>query len=162
DVPEGQEGVKVGTVIATIAGEDEAAPPPRAKAEAPKTQAAPVKEPAKSEKADPAPAPAPAAKAAEPAKPAAAPPPKGDRVIASAVAGGMAAKKAIDLHGVRGTGPNGRIVRADVEGAPAGAAAAKPAAAPALAEKAQPATAAAPGEIPHEVIKLSAMRRTIA
>src|ERR1041385_1374666 len=38
DVPQGQEGVKVGTVIATIAGEDEAATPSNAKPATAKTE----------------------------------------------------------------------------------------------------------------------------
>jgi len=50
----------------------------------------------------------------------------GDRVVASPLAKRMAAQSGLDLSRVAGTGPNGRIVKADVE-----AALAKPAAAPA-------------------------------
>src|SRR5688572_12976686 len=76
-VPEGTEGVKVGTVIATLAeeGEDPASVKSSAKAEAP--TAAPSPAPAPAAKAEPAPAPAPAAPATV-AKPA-----SGDRIVAS-------------------------------------------------------------------------------
>jgi len=71
-------------------------------------------------------------------------------VIASPLAKRIAADKGIDLASVKGSGPNGRIVKADVEGAKPGAA---PAAAPG---------AAAPGETPYVEEKLSGMRKTIA
>src|SRR5690606_20169466 len=77
----------------------------------------------------------------------------GDRVIASPLAKRIAADKGIDLSSVKGSGPNGRIVKADVEGAKPGTAAAPVAAAPAGAQD---------FEIPHEVEKLSSMRKTIA
>ncbi|MGE8131977.1 pyruvate dehydrogenase complex dihydrolipoamide acetyltransferase [Novosphingobium subterraneum] len=157
DVAEGAEGVKVGTVIAMIAGEDEdaSAPAPAAKvAPAPKAEAAPTPAPA----ASPTPAPTPA--------PAAVPAPKGDRVIASPLAKRIAADKGIDLAGIAGSGPNGRIVRADVEGAkPATAApaATAPASAPAAAPAAAPAPAAVPDfGIPYEATKLNNVRKTIA
>jgi pyruvate dehydrogenase E2 component (dihydrolipoamide acetyltransferase) len=152
DVPEGQEGVKVGTVIATIAGEDEdAAPAPKPKTEAAKPAA----------KAETATKPAATRPEEKPAPQPSAPAAKGDRVIASPLARRIAAQKNIDLHNVKGTGPNGRIVRADVEGAQAPAA--RPADAEPAPDKARPQPApAAPGEIPHEAIKLSAMRKTIA
>ncbi len=150
DVSEGSEGVKVGTVIAMIAGEDEdaSAPAPAAKAAepAPKAAAAPVAVPA-------------------PAAPAVAPAPKGDRVIASPLAKRIAADKGVDLAGVTGSGPNGRIVRADVEGSkPAVVAASTPAAAqPAIAPAASPAPAAIPDfGIPYEATKLNNVRKTIA
>ena len=163
DVAEGSEGVKVGTVIATLAGEDEDAAPA-------KSAAAPAA----------VPAPAPAAKAeAAPATPvpAAAAAPKGDRVIASPLAKRLASEKGVDLAAVSGTGPNGRIVRSDVEAAKGGAAPAKPAAAaPAPAAAPTPAAEAKPASvdmaaetrallddrIPHTVVKLSNMRKTIA
>jgi pyruvate dehydrogenase E2 component (dihydrolipoamide acetyltransferase) len=59
---------------------------------------------------------------------------------------------------VKGSGPNGRIVKADVEAARPGATA-PAAAAPALA---QPAAGAQDFGIPHEEEKLSGMRKTIA
>ena len=154
-VTEGTDNVKVGTVIATIAGEGE---------DASSAKAAPA--PAAEPKAE-APAPAPAATAAAPAPtPAAAPAASGDRIKASPLAKRLAAEQGIDLKGVTGTGPGGRIVKADLEGAPAGAAA--PAAttaapAPAAAAPAPAAAGAIPDfGIPHEDEKLSGMRKTIA
>lgn len=85
----------------------------------------------------------------------------GGRIIASPLARRIAAQNNVDLAAITGTGPNGRITRADVENAPAQSAAAS---VPAESAAVQPATAAQvdPGEIPHEVEKLSNMRKTIA
>ena len=152
-VAEGTEGVKVGTVIATLAEEGE--DPKGVKAASGAPAAAPAPAPAAAAQA-PTPTPAPAAAPAPtpaPSPPAA----SGDRVIASPLAKRIAAEKGISLAGVQGSGPHGRIVKADVEGAKPGAAA--PAAA--VPTGAAPA-AAQPGEIPHEVEKLSGMRKTIA
>jgi pyruvate dehydrogenase E2 component (dihydrolipoamide acetyltransferase) len=90
----------------------------------------------------------------------------GDRVKASPLARRLAEQRGIALAGLTGSGPGGRIVKADVDGAASGKAAA-PAAAPAPAPVQAPAApAAAPSygvpEIPHEVSKLSNMRKTIA
>ena len=156
DVAEGSEGVKVGTVIATLAGEDEdaSAAAPAAAAPAP----APV----------PVAAPAPVA-AAAPAPVAVAPVAKGNRVVATPLARRIAAEKGIDLASVKGSGPNGRVTKADVLGAkPAAAPAAAPvaAAAPAAAAPAPvaaPAPAAVPDfGIPYEGQKLNNVRKTIA
>jgi pyruvate dehydrogenase E2 component (dihydrolipoamide acetyltransferase) len=150
EIAEGTEGVKVGTVIATIAGEDEPAKP----AAAPVAVAAPVP-------AAPAPTPAPAAKPALAASVAAA-----DRVVASPLAKRIAADRGIDLATVKGSGPQGRIVRADVVAAPAQAApvAAAPVAAPAApAVVAAAAPAAVPDfGIPYDAAKLNNVRKTIA
>jgi pyruvate dehydrogenase E2 component (dihydrolipoamide acetyltransferase) len=155
-VAEGSDGVKVGTPIAILAGEGEdvssaapaqkaeAAPPP--KVEEPKVEAAP---PAKGGGETPAAPPAPAAA------------PKadgGERVKASPLARRLAEAQGIDLSTLAGSGPGGRIVRADL-GKAAGGAMAAPAAA--LAQAAAPAPAEAL-DIPHESIKLSNMRKTIA
>ena len=152
-VSEGSEGVKVGTVIAIIAeeGEDIAAAAAGGGAPAPKPAAAP--------KADPVPA---KAKAPAP-KAEAAPVKSSDRVKASPLARRLAEAKGLDLASVTGSGPNGRIVKADLEGA-----AAAPAAAPSQAPAAAPAAlapvahAAQDFGIPHEVVKLNGMRKTIA
>jgi pyruvate dehydrogenase E2 component (dihydrolipoamide acetyltransferase) len=149
EVAEGTEGVKVGTVIALLAGEGEDA---SAVTSAPATAA-----PAPAKTAEPAAAQAAAATSAP--TPAMAKVATGDRVIASPRAKRIAAQKGVDLAGVTGSGPNGRIVKADVEGAEPGAAA--PAAAKAPAPAAAPAAAQDFG-IPHEVEKLSGMRKTIA
>ena len=159
-VAEGTEGVKVGAVIALIQGEDEAAAPAKA---APREEAKPAP---RAEASATAPAPA---KAAAPApKPAAAPAPSGDRVKASPLAKRLAAAQGIDLAQVSGSGPGGRIVKADLDSAEKGAAKPAPAAASQPPADAKPAPAAAPAvsgiseEIPHEVVKLSNMRKVIA
>jgi pyruvate dehydrogenase E2 component (dihydrolipoamide acetyltransferase) len=165
-VAEGTDNVKVGTVIATIAGEGEDTSAKAAPAAAP-AAAAPAPE-AKAE----APAPAAPAPASAPA-PAAAPAASGDRIKASPLARRLAAERGIDLSALKGSGPGGRIVKDDLDGAPAGAVAA-PAAAPVAATPAAapaaPAAAPAPAAaseipdfgIPHEDSKLSGMRKTIA
>jgi len=163
-VAEGTDNVAVGTVIAVIAGEGEdasaakAAPAPAAKAEPKEESVAPAPAGAASETA-----PAPAAAASAGAAPKAAPTDKGDRIKASPLAKRLAAERGIDLAALTGSGPGGRIVKADLEGAPAGVAAPAPAAA------AAPASAPAPTptqpfttDIPHSAEKLSNMRKTIA
>jgi len=172
-VAEGTDGVKVGTVIAVIAGEGEdagakAAPAPAAKDEAkaaePPQDVAPAKAGAASSSA---PTPAAPASAGATGKPAAS---SGDRIKASPLAKRLAAERGIDLSTITGTGPGGRIVKDDLDGAPAGAAApaaAPSTAAPAAAAAAPPAAPAASGAIPdfgipHEDAKLSGMRKTIA
>jgi pyruvate dehydrogenase E2 component (dihydrolipoamide acetyltransferase) len=160
-VADGTDGVKVGAVIAVMAGEDEdasapAAPPaktetPAPKAEAPKAEAS---------AAAPAPAPAPASAPAPAAPPASAPKSDGDRVKASPLARRLAEAQGIDLAAVQGSGPGGRIVKADLDGA-AGKAPSRPTA-PAASAPAGAAPALVETDIPHEEIKLSNMRKTIA
>ncbi|MBB3346624.1 pyruvate dehydrogenase complex dihydrolipoamide acetyltransferase [Sphingomonas sp. BK069] len=177
-VAEGTDGVKVGTVIALLEGEDDGAgestPAPAAKASEPRpspedpnktgSEAKPAPEdvedhgkPADSQVAA---APA-AASSGTPAPQRAA----GERVKASPLARRIAADRGVDLASVSGTGPNGRIVRADVEGAEAGAAAPATgtAASAPVAEAAAPAAKPATiPDVPHELTKLSNMRKTIA
>jgi len=154
-VPEGTEGVKVGTVICVLAAEGEdvaqvkaapaAAPAPQAKPQ----DAAPASAPAPAQAAAPVPAPSPAASS-------------GERVKATPIARRIAEAKGIDLSTVKGSGPGGRIVKADVEASPAAAPAARGAApAPAAAPASAPVAVQDFG-IPHEAIKLSNMRKTIA
>jgi pyruvate dehydrogenase E2 component (dihydrolipoamide acetyltransferase) len=168
-VPEGSEGVKVNAPIAVLLGEGEAPGAvdiPAAmkdigaavKAEAPKQAEAPS-----SAAAQPAPAKAEAPKAAAPAAPA------GDRIFASPLARRIAADKGIDLSSLAGTGPRGRIVKADVENA-------KPGAKPAGAAKAASGEAGGVGvaalpdaklfykageyeEIPHDSMRKAIARR---
>ncbi|SFF93931.1 pyruvate dehydrogenase E2 component (dihydrolipoamide acetyltransferase) [Novosphingobium sp. CF614] len=165
-VAEGTEGVKVGTVIALLTGEDEdasavAATPAAVTPAVPKM---PVPEAVKK-----APEPAPAAVAVQNTSSS-----KEARVIASPLAKRLAAAKGVDLESLAGSGPGGRIVKADVEAAQAGTAKPK-AAAPVAANDAAPAAARpatvemAPetralldDRIPHTVEKLSGMRKTIA
>ena len=177
-VAEGTDGVKVGATILVLVGEgeDASAPPAAAAPKAdtapaakPAPAAAPQKEPEVAEKgygASPATDPAPSsvsASAADSGKAAVGAP--GDRVKASPLARRLAEQGGIDLASLQGSGPNGRIVKADLAGA--GKAAPKPAAAAAPtpvaeAPKAAPAPAAAPEGVPHEIAKLSNMRKTIA
>ena len=87
----------------------------------------------------------PAAAAPAPAAPAA--DGNGGRAKASPVARRIARERGIDLSTLQGTGPGGRIVKADVEAAPTGGAAAPAAAAAAPAAPAAPAEPA-PAEPP--------------
>ena len=109
-VAEGAENVPVGTVIATLSGEDAVV---SAKAES-AGSIAPTPPPP-----PPAPAKNPAILASAGMKT------KEDRVIASPLAKRLAADLDVDLAALKGSGPNGRIVRADVEAAKAGSAAAQ-------------------------------------
>jgi pyruvate dehydrogenase E2 component (dihydrolipoamide acetyltransferase) len=161
-VPEGTDGVKVGTPIALIGGEgEEAAAPAQAAAPAAEKPAAP----APKAEAPSAPAPAPVETPAAPAQAAAAPKADGDRIKASPLARKLAQAQGIDLSALKGSGPGGRIVRADLGSQAGGTAPAQPQARAPIA--AAPAPAAAPTQpfstdIPHEAVKLSNMRKTIA
>jgi pyruvate dehydrogenase E2 component (dihydrolipoamide acetyltransferase) len=157
-VPEGTEGVKVNDLIAVLLEEGEsadaiAAPAPaqpKATPASPAPQAAPE-----------APQPAPAASRA--------PAEAGSRVFASPLARRIAGEKGIDLASIEGSGPNGRIVKADVEAAKPGVAA-QPAAAPADVRPAAAAPQAPDVESikklyadrEFEEIKLDGMRKIIA
>ncbi|KQY97160.1 branched-chain alpha-keto acid dehydrogenase subunit E2 [Caulobacter sp. Root1455] len=166
-VDAGTENVKVNALIAKLAGEGESPAPPPAKA-------APA---AEAPKAAPAPA-APvqvAGETAAPAKPAPAAAQStaqaGDRVFASPLARRLASAANLDLKAIAGTGPHGRVVKADVEAAQKGGATAK--AAPASAPAAGSTAAAAPRAhlsleqqgIPagsYDLVPLDGMRKTIA
>jgi len=163
-VAEGTEGVKVNTPIAVLLEEGESADDigsgTRPAPAAPKTEAR-------------------KAEAAAPATAAAPPAPKSDgkRILASPLARRIAAEKGLDLSAIKGSGPGGRIVKADVAGAtaqpkPAADAAPKtpePTAAPA----AKPTAAMPTGPTAEQVmkmlegrdyteVKLDGMRRTVA
>jgi pyruvate dehydrogenase E2 component (dihydrolipoamide acetyltransferase) len=167
-IAEGTAGVKVNTPIAVLLDEGEdasSAPAPKAasKAEAPKAEA-PVAAESRAE--------------ARPTETAATPVSGGARVFASPLARRIAKEKGLDLGAVKGSGPHGRIVRADVEAAQPGAA--KPAAeAPAEAPKAAAPAPAKPAggmptgmaaetvlkmyaDRPFEEVALDGMRRTVA
>ncbi len=160
-VAEGTDGVKVGAPIAILTEEGENVDAAESTAE-PKTEAAPPAKKAAPEADEPKKAPPPQAAGETPAAPAqaAAPPAKseGERVKASPLARRLAEAQGIDLSTLKGSGPGGRIVRADL-GEAAGGAMAAPKAAPATATAAAPVE---PGDIPHETVKLSNMRKTIA
>ncbi|WP_172295797.1 pyruvate dehydrogenase complex dihydrolipoamide acetyltransferase [Pseudoruegeria sp. HB172150] len=170
-VAEGSEGVKVNTPIAVLLDDGESADDikegssgsskPAASSEPENKDAAPAPKEAQSgpEKST---TPAPAAPEAA----------DGTRIFASPLARRIAEDKGLDLSQIKGSGPKGRIVKADVE-------AAKPGAAPAKAEE-KPAAAApaAAGAMPagpgyeqvvrmyegrdYEEVKLDGMRRTVA
>ncbi len=134
--------VEVGQVIAVIASPEEdlsqyepGAAPAKASAaaEAPERRAAPI-----------AAKPAPRVEAAA-----------DGRVRASPVARKLAQERDVDLRAVPGSGPDGRIVRRDVE-----AAISRLASRPPAAPGAQPATPAAPAAT--EGVAMSRMRQTIA
>ena len=185
EVEEGTQDVKVGTVIAMLAEEGEDASgikPPEggtAPPSAPKDDAADKQQAAKdireekvageearSGSAEP--------EAGEAAAPTGQPPgdgptgsmPKsdGNRIIASPLARRIAQARGIDLAAITGSGPGGRVVKADLEGAQPSA---PPKAAPPPSERelspaVEPKVQAQDFGIPHEEEKLSSMRKTIA
>jgi pyruvate dehydrogenase E2 component (dihydrolipoamide acetyltransferase) len=166
-VAEGTEGVKVNTPIAVMLDEGESASDissAPAKAEAPAAKQAEAEAEAEA-----------APQSASAAKPAPAAPKSGDgaRIFASPLARRIAADKGIDLAGITGSGPHGRIVKADVEGAKAGTAPAAAATEAAAPKPAAPAAAVAAGPSSdavvamyqgraYEEVKLDGMRKTIA
>ena len=161
-VAEGTEAVKVNTPIALLLEDGESADDVAAQ---------------------PAVAPAPAASAAppEPAAPAATESPAptapahsdGQRIFASPLARRIAAQKGLDLSQVTGSGPHGRIVKADVEQAEARPQGSDEAAKPAqdAPSAAAPAVASGPSidavvamyqDRDYEEVSLDGMRKTIA
>ena len=169
-VAEGTDGVKVGAPIAILAAEGEdasaaASAAPKADTAPPAPPKAPAEpKPDQTPKAPLAPAavetpPAPSAPASRSPQPS----PEGERVKASPLAKRLAQAQNIDLSTLQGSGPGGRIVRADIDAAMGKVPAPAPAgaAAPALATH-----LVMPGPmeqaIPHEAIKLSNIRKTIA
>ena len=160
-VSEGSEGVKVNTPIAVLLAEGESADDIG-------TSPAPKSEPAEAKAED---SPAQSSAASAPAAAQSAPPAPskdGERIFASPLARRIAADKGLDLAAIKGSGPRGRIVKADVEGATAKAPAeaAKPqAAAPAAAPAAGPSADAVAKMYEgrdYQEIKLDGMRKTIA
>ncbi len=164
-VPDGTAGVKVNAPIAVLTADGE-------EASASAAQAAPT------------PAPAPAAPAPAASQAVSAPMANGhdaERVFASPLARRMAKQANIDLSSMKGSGPNGRIVRSDIE-ARQPAAAAKPSpveaqagareadappppvqqARPAAKPAPTPATPLAPVAAPHQLVPNSTMRKVIA
>ncbi len=160
-VAEGTEGVKVNSLIAVLLEDGESADDigsASAAAPAPAAEEAPAEAPA----VIAAPAPAAPVKA------------DGSRLFATPLARRIAADKGLDLSQIQGSGPHGRIIKADVEGATAQPVAAAPAAAaPAPASAAPAAAAVATGpstdvvlktyaDRPYEEVSLDGMRKTIA
>jgi pyruvate dehydrogenase E2 component (dihydrolipoamide acetyltransferase) len=185
-VPEGAENIAVHQPIAILLeeGEDKSALDKAAKS--------PVAKKAEAPKAEAKPTPAPAAPAAAPtpSKPSASrlPPPQGgegtkvsppahsggglgggtSRIFVSPLARRLAEQAKLDLRGINGTGPHGRIVKHDVEAALKGGAKRAPAAAPFT----PPASGGGPlskaavyalsGNTPFTEIPMTRMRRTVA
>ena len=152
-VADGTAGVKVNAPIAVLVAKGEAVP---AGAPAP-VAAAPA--PAAAAMATPEPASRPPAAPVSPASAAPVSVHNGARVFISPLARRMAAQAGIDPAGLAGSGPHGRIVKADIE-----AALAKPAATPAPVAAAAP-RPAAPAPVvtaPHRLVPNSSMRKVIA
>ena len=172
-VPEGAQGIKVNAPIALLLGEGE-------EASALSNVAAPVREPppaaAPQQEQDSPPRPDGSSELALPP----APTPRGrqadGRIFASPLARRMAQHAGLDLAAIRGSGPQGRIVKADIDaalsatrGVPAAPTAAQPVAAPSgpPVPPAAPAlskerVAALAGNPPYTERPLNAMRRVIA
>jgi len=126
-VPEGSEGVKVNAPIAILLEEDEEASALDGYVAG--GSAAPKAKPA------PAPQAAPPAPNAEAPKASPAATPSGDRIKASPLAKRLAAEAGLELASIAGSGPNGRIIKADIEAAKL---------APPVAAQPQPAPQSAP------------------
>jgi len=159
-VPEGAQGIKVNEPIALLLGEDEDASALEKVAE-PVRQPAPVVQPSM-ERVQTAPA-APAVPARE----------RGNgRIFATPLARRMAQQAGLDLGAIRGSGPQGRIVKSDIEAALSpGRVAPAPAPAPSgVVAQPMPAAlvltkervAALAGNPPYTERPLNAMRRVIA
>ena len=164
-VPEGAQGIKVNQPIALLLGEGEdtsalekfSAPSPKTVPTAPPEQAPPHAQPGPEAQAQTAPA-------------------RGNgRIFASPLARRMAQQAGLDLAAITGSGPQGRVVKADIEaalsaerGAPAPARpAAQPPPAPPVTPTAPPPLSkervlALAGNPPYTERPLTAMRRVIA
>jgi len=167
-VPEGTQDVPVNDIIAVMAGDGEdvkAAGAGAGAAPAPKPAEAP--KPAAAAPAAPTPAPAPAA-ASAPAPQAAAAKGNGHaRIFSSPLARRLAKDAGIDLSRIAGSGPHGRVVARDVEGAKSGKGLKAPAAAPSAGPSLAPSMSdkqilALFEEGSYEVVPHDGMRRTIA
>ncbi len=161
-VQDGTEGVKVNEPIAILVDQGEAVP---AAAQPAPRSAAPA--PAADAPGEPAP------REAKPqdAKPAQAPPRPaapsgnghdagGERIFVSPLARRMAKQSGIDLAALKGSGPNGRIVKADIEAALQKGAPAAPQ--PTAAAPAPVARPTAPIAAPHTLVPHSSIRKVIA
>ena len=144
-VAEGTEGVKVNTPIARLSGGG----------------AAPVAAPS-----PPPPVAAPAPQRSEPVKESPVSAKGSERIFASPLARRLAAERGLDLASLKGSGPHGRIIRADVE-ATSAAAPARPVRveAPAPVPASAPAATLAQLGYPDDsytLVPLDGMRRTVA
>ncbi len=160
-IAEGTEGVKVNDAIAILLEDGESADDIGDTSSG--SSAAPA-----AASPEPAQSAAPAADKPAPAAPAKA---DGARVFATPLARRIAADKGLDLTAITGSGPHGRIVKADVENATAAPKAAAPAAKAAAPAAAGAAMATGPStdvvlktyaDRPFEEVSLDGMRKTIA
>jgi len=149
-VADGTEGVKVGQVIAVVAAEGEDA----SAVDLPETDA-PKQETAKAATSNPTPAPGSARAHTAIGH-------QSDRIRASPLARRLAEAQDIDLTSLKGSGPNGRIIKADVKADTVATPEIKPVAETPKGLDTAPSSVAAPQGIPCETIKLSNMRKTIA
>ncbi len=158
-VPDGTANVKVNAPIAVLVEDGESV------GDAPEAAPAKVEAPASAAAAavpQPAPAPAQALTNGHDA----------GRIFASPLARRMAKQAGLDLSALKGSGPNGRIIRVDIEAAqkggtkpavmPQAAPTPQPAAAPAGMPTIQPAPKAAPITAPHQLVPNSTMRKVIS
>jgi len=162
-IAEGRENVAVNTAIAVLLEDGESADD----IAAPTAKPAPVGEAAREEA--PTGAPEQAAAVAPAPAPAAVQATDRTRIFASPLARRIAADKGLDLSQVTGTGPKGRIVKADVEGTTVIAPAPVAAPAPATAAPAPAPTGASADMVArmyegrdYEEIPLDGMRKVIA
>ena len=158
-VAEGTEGVKVNAVIAMLVeeGEDPSSVSDAAPAAAPASNDTPAPAQEAPKAVEPASKPAPAPATAAPAQN------KGDRVFASPLARRIAAQNNVDLTTVTGSGPHGRIVKADVENLEGGAAAQTATAArPMATSMSDNQVLALYNEEEYELVPHDGMRRVIA
>ncbi len=157
-VPEGTQGVKVNDPIALLleAGEDASALAEARPAEKP--QAPPREKPQEPQARETA------AKAPSSALPEKETRRAGARLFASPLARRMAAEAGFDLAAISGSGPEGRIVKADVEAALSARGEAQPQkeAAPPASSLARARVAALAGNLPYKEKPLTQMRRIIA
>ena len=186
-VGDGTEGVKVNQPIAVLVEQGEQVPAGGAEAKAPaapEAKQADAPQPVAPNRPEPvaeAPKAAPSGSSARGQVPSDAKPAaqsgnghdaEGGRIFVSPLARRMAQQAGIDLAALKGSGPNGRIVKADIEAAQqGGAASAQPGVAPGPAGA--PAAAAAPAPVvapapqmaitaPHRVVPNTTMRKVIA
>jgi len=182
-VAEGTEGVKVNAPIARLSGEDSgasAAPAPKTSPEA-KTSGEGDREAVegalpKAQSAAPMPPPSapppPPPQAGEVSKPSTAKS-DGNRIFASPLARRIAEQKGLDLSALKGSGPHGRIVKADVDAAQPGQAKPPTTAAAGQPQPAQGQAPAAPRQVQsleqqgipagsYDLIPLDGMKKTVA
>ena len=175
-VPEGTENVKVNAPIARLKGEgEESSPSPAPKSPSPPAgEGGPHSGSDEGARGESAKAPPQPVERSETPHPSASPPPspargEGERIFASPLARRLAEQAGIDLKTIQGSGPHGRIIKRDLDGAKAQPAAAKPAQ-PQAAASAQ---VSAPRQVQsleqmgipagsYDLIPLDGMKKTIA